>query len=259
LRTSLLSGGLITISKNIKQGVKDLKFFEIGEVFNKSTESEIKSFDDFSENQFLLFIISGQEQANSWNNKEKESDFYLLRGYADSFLRKIALDNVLIDSYYSTVDEIYDYHLTKNFKDIELGSGGKVRRVVLKQFDINQDVYCFEFNLTQLKSIETKGKSYKDPLKYPKIVRDFAFVLDKSVKYIDVKEFIKNKSSQLLKEVSVFDVFENDSLGFDKKSLAFTLEYYDKNRTLTEDEVEKDFNNLITLITKEFNAQLRGK
>ncbi len=259
LRTSLLSGGLITISKNIKQGVKDLKLFELGEVFNKSTESEIKSFEDFSENQNLLFIISGKEHISGWNTKEKESDFYLLKGYVDSFLRKIALDNVLIDSYYSTVNEIYDYYLTKNFKEVEIGSGGRVRNEVLRQFDINQDVYCFEFNLGQLKSIETKGKSYKEPLKYPKIMRDFAFVLDKSVKYLDVKEFIKKKSSQLLKEVSVFDVFESDLLGKDKKSLAFTLEYYDENRTLTEEEVEKDFSNLIALITKEFNAQLRGK
>jgi phenylalanyl-tRNA synthetase beta chain len=83
--------------------------------------------------------------------------------------------------------------------------------------------------------------------------------LDKSVKYLDVKEFIEKKSSLLLKVVSLFDVFESDSLGTDKKSLAFTLEYFDKSRTLTEDEVEKDFNNLIALITKEFNAQLRGK
>ena len=83
--------------------------------------------------------------------------------------------------------------------------------------------------------------------------------MDKSVKYLDVKEFIKKKSSQLLKVVSVFDVFESDSLGIDKKSLAFTLEYFDENRTLTEEEVEKNFNNLIALITKEFNAQLRGK
>ena len=259
LRTSLLSGALITISKNIRQGVKDLKFFEIGDAFNKNSETEIKSFEDFSESQNLLFIISGKEQLKGWNTKEKESDFYLLKGLVDSFLCKIKLDNVLIDSYYSTVNEIYDYYLTKTFKQVELGRGGRVRNEVLKQFDINQDIYVFEFNLTELKSIEANSKTYKDPLKYPKIIRDFAFILDKSVEYLDVKGFINKKSSQLLKEVSVFDVFESDSLGSDKKSLAFTLEYYDENRTLTEDEVEKDFNNLITLITREFKAQLRGK
>jgi len=259
LRTSLLSGALLTISKNIRQGVKDLKFFELGDAFKKINDGEIKTFSDFTETQNLLLVVSGKEQVKGWNTDEKESDFYLLKGLIDSFLSKISLDNVLIDSYYSSVNEIYAYYLTKSFKEVEFGRGGKVNNEVLKQFDINQDVYCFEFDLSVLKSIESNSKTYTDPLKYPKIIRDFAFILDKSVKYLDVKEFIKKKSSQLLKVVSVFDVFESDSLGADRKSLAFTLEYYDESRTLTEDEVEKDFNNLIALITKEFNAQLRGK
>jgi phenylalanyl-tRNA synthetase beta chain len=259
LRTSLLSGALVTISKNIKQGVKDLKLFEIGDAFKKINDGEIKAFSDFTETQNLLLIISGKEQLKGWNTDEKDSNFYLLKGLINSFLSKISLDNVLIDSYYSTVNEIYAYYLTKSFKEIELGRGGKLKNEVLKQFDINQDVYCFEFDLSALKSIQSNSKTYTDPLKYPKIIRDFAFILDKSVKYLDVKEFIKKKSSQLLKVVSVFDVFESDSLGIDKKSLAFTLEYFDESRTLTEEEVEKDFNNLIALITKEFNAQLRGK
>jgi len=222
------------------------------------TEGEIKTFSDFQETHNLLFAISGKDQIKGWNTDEKESDFYLLKGLVDSFLSKISLDNVLIDSYYSTVNEIYAYYLTKNFKEVEFGKGGKVKNEVLKQFNINQDVYCFEFDLSVLKSIKSILKTYTDPLKYPKIIRDFAFILDKSVNYLDVKEFIKKKSSQLLKVVSVFDVFESDSLGTDKKSLAFTLEYFDESRTLTEEEVEKDFNNLIALITKEFNAQLRG-
>ena len=259
LRTSLLSGALITISKNIKQGVKDLKFFEIGDAFKKINDGEIKTFSDFTETQNLLLIVSGKEQIKGWNTEEKDSDFYLLKGLINSFLSKISLDNVLIDSYYSTVNEIYAYYLTKSFKEIELGRGGKLKNEVLKQFDINQDVYCYEFDLSALKSIQSNSKTYTDPLKYPKIIRDFAFILDKSVKYLDVNELIKKKSSQLLKVVSVFDVFESDSLGKDKKSLAFTLEYFDESRTLTEEEVEKDFNNLIALITKEFNAQLRGK
>ncbi|HCY77306.1 MAG TPA: phenylalanine--tRNA ligase subunit beta [Ignavibacteriales bacterium] len=259
LRTSLLSGALITISKNIRQGVKDLKLFEIGDSFTKTADGEIESFNDFNEKQNLLFVITGNTTSKTWNSEENKSDFYDLKGLVDSFLSKISLDNVLIDSYYSAANVIYDYYLTKNFKEVVLGSGGKLQNEVLKQFDINQDVYGFEFDLTALKSIESKPKSYKEPLKYPKIIRDFAFVLDKSVKYLDVKEFIKKKSSALLKVISVFDVFESESLGVDKKSLAFTLEYFDENRTLTEDEVERDFNNLIILITKEFNAQLRGK
>ena len=258
LRTALLPGALNIVAKNIRQGVKDLKFFEIGNVFNKTCESEIKSFSDFEENQKLIFAITGNDRVTTWNAEEKKSDYYLLKGYVDSFLNKISLDNVLIDSYYSSANEIYAYYLTKNFNNNVFGIGGKINSDVLKRYDINQDVFCFEFDLAKIKLIELEPKHYQEPLKYPKIVRDFAFVLDKSVQYLDVKNFIFQKGSGLLKDVQIFDVFENESLGADKKSLAFTLEFYAEDRTLTEDEVEKDFTNLIKLITKEFDAQLRG-
>lgn len=258
LRTSLLSGALLTISKNLRQGVKDLKLFEIGNVFNKLSKETITSFDDISEKQSLIFILSGLDTVKTWQTDEKKVDIYKLKGYVNSFISKIALDNVLIDSYYSSANEIYAYYLTKSFKDKVIGIGGKVNSDVLRKFDISQDIYCFEFDLDLLKSIQSKSKQYIEPLKFPKVVRDFAFVMDKSVKYLDLRNFILNNSSDLLKEVELFDIFESDSLGKDKKSLAFTLQFYDESRTLTEQEVEKDFSNLITLITKEFNAKLRG-
>ncbi len=258
LRTGLLSGALLTVAKNIRQGVKDLMLFEIGAVFNQTNQSEIKNFSDFEENQKSLFLVTGNHQIKSWNADEKKIDYYLLKGQIDSFFRKIALDNVLIDSYYSSANDIYAYYLTKSFNEIVLGLGGKINTDVLKKYNINQDVYCFEFDLTEIKSIKLNPKRYKEPLKYPKIIRDLAFVLDKSVQYLDLKNFIIQKSSKLLKDIQLFDIFESENLGVDKKSLAFSLEFYDDNRTLTEDEVEKDFSNLIKLITKEFNAQLRG-
>jgi phenylalanyl-tRNA synthetase beta chain len=262
LRTSLLSGALSTLSKNIRQGVKDIKLFEIGNIFVKTNEDQIKSFADFIENQKVIFLVSGKEVEKSWNNAEKSSDFYSLKGLVDEFSYKISLDNVLNDSYYSTVNEIYAYYLTKNFKNEVVGIGGKVKSEVLKQFDINQDTYCFEFDLSMLNSIHSDSdlnlKKYNEPLKFPKIIRDFAFIFDKAVQYLDVKNFILQKSSKLLKNVKVFDLFESEPLGIDKKSLAFTLEFYDESKTLTEDEVEKDFNNLIKLISTEFKAQLRG-
>jgi phenylalanyl-tRNA synthetase beta chain len=139
-----------------------------------------------------------------------------------------------------------------------LGSGGKVNLSVLRKYDINQDIYCFEFDLTKIKSVQLEVKQYKEPLKYPKVIRDFAFIFDKSVQYLDIKNYILKKSSNLLKDVRIFDIFESEALGTNKKSMAFTLEFYDETRTLTEDEVEKDFKSLIKNISKEFDAQLRG-
>lgn len=258
LRTSLIPGALSVIAHNIRNGQKNLAFFEIGNVFNLYSKEEPKSFDDFSEERKLLIVVTGKVSEKGWNTTEKEVDFFSLKGLVDSLLTKFSLDNVLNDSYYHNSETIYAYNYAKNLKKSIIGSGGLVKKEVLKQFDINQDVFCFEFNLEFLKNLESSEKHYSEPVKYPKVVRDFAFIFDKTVTYEEVIKSIKKESSELLKEVNLFDLFENEDIGKDRKSMAFTLEYQSDNRTLTEEEVEKEFLKLISSIEKNFNAILRG-
>uniref|UniRef100_A0A832DDT7 Phenylalanine--tRNA ligase beta subunit n=1 Tax=Ignavibacterium album TaxID=591197 RepID=A0A832DDT7_9BACT len=258
LRTSLFAGGLNSVKRNLNYGIRNMMLFEIGNVFEKKSDFQINNFDDISEKQNLILILSGKEEEKSWYSDEKYFDFYSLKGYVNSFTQKISLDNLLTDLYYSSENEIYSYYFTKNFNNQLVGVGGKVKKDVLSKFDINQDVFVFEFDLSALKKITPELKKYIEPLKFPKIIRDFAFIFDKSVQYLDVKNFILEKASKLLKKVELFDIFESETLGSNKKSMAFTLEYFDESRTLTEDEVEKDFNYLIREISKKFNAKLRG-
>ena len=259
LRTSLIPGALSVLSRNINVGEKNLALFEIGNIFNKNSEDiEIKSFNDFTENQNLLLILSGKLNEKSWDLPEKEYDFYHLKSLINSLLSKISLDNVLNDLYYHNTNTVFDLYFTKNLDKTQIGIGGRIRKEVLKQFDIQQDVYCFELNLDLLKNIKLKPRKYSEPLKFPKSVRDFAFIFNKSVSYDEVIKFIKKSSSELLKSVTLFDLFESESLGESNKSMAFSLEYYSDERTLTEEEVEKDFTSLIKAVTKNFNAQLRG-
>ena len=257
LRTSLLAGTLLTVSNNINKNQKDLALFEIGNVFLKKNET-VNSFEDFVETTNLILAISGSRIKREWYSKEEKYDFFYLKGLVDSLLAKISLDNELTDSYNSGEKSIYEYQFTKNFNNEPIGTGGKLNKSVLKQFDIDQDVFCFEFDLNRLKSIKTKKKSYSEPLRFPNILKDFAFILDRSVKYSEVKEFITKNASTLLKSVNVFDVYESKEMGNEKRSIAINLEYYDMERTLTEEEIEKDFLNLINLIKNKFNAVLRG-
>lgn len=258
LRTSLLAGSLAVVARNINHGVKDLALFELGNVFKKNSSGKINSFNDFIENQNLIFVLTGKESEKTWNTSEKMYDFYLLKGILKAFLRKISLDNVLSDLYYTDVNSNFDFYFSKNHDSESIGAGGSVNKSLLDLFGINQAVYCFEFNLDKLKKLQGKTKTFITPQKYPKVIRDFAFVFDDSVKYEDVRGFIIENSSPLLKHVNLFDVFESDSIGSGKKSMAFNLEFFDQNRTLTEDEVEADFNKLIKKVTIKFNAKLRG-
>ena len=259
LRTSLIPGALMVAAKNFNVGEKNLALFEIGNVFNKiSEETEIKSFSDFREETKIIFLLSGKASLTEWHGSDKNYSFYNLKGLTNSFLNNFALDNVLNDSYYHSGNRIFDFIFAKEHDGNLIGKGGRINKEVLNYFNIQQEVFCFELDLNLLEKLSTHKNKYIPLLKYPKMMRDFAFIFDKEIEYKDVAEFIKKNGGSLLQSVRLFDLFESESLGVNKKSMAFELEYYNENRTLTDEEVEKDFNNLITLVSNKFNAKLRG-
>ena len=258
LRTSLLVSALHVISNNIKKGEKDIAVFEIGNIFEK-LKGNLASFSDFTEKRKLLLILTGKKQNRQWYSPEEEFDIFDLKGVVSAFLSKFSLDNVLNDSYNSIQNKIYEYQFTINIKDSVFGIGGKLNKNILKTFDINQSVFSFECDLSILKQLSGQSRNFNELLKYPKVYRDFAFLFDKSINYTSVKDFILKESSGILKYAELFDLFESKEIGEDKKSMAFNLEYYDFSRTLTDEEVEKDFQILINKVQKNFNAILRGK
>jgi phenylalanyl-tRNA synthetase beta chain len=257
LRPSLLPGMLQAISNNIKVGERNLKFFEIGKVFELKHEKEIESFDDFLESEILLLALSGNEVQSEWYGKDIASDFYGLKGYVNTILQK-AFPSIEFELTYNNKLINYEYDfIIKNNNSI-IGYGGKLRLGVTNLFDTNQEVYACELNIDELRKIKVSERKFKDLLKFPKVIRDFAFVLDSTIESDKVIEVIKAASSNLLHQIKLFDIFQSDSLGKDKKSLAFQLEYFDETRTLKEEEVEKDFRNAIKEVEKTFKAQLRG-
>ncbi len=259
LRNSLLAGALSIVAKNINNGEKNPRLFEIGNIFYKRTDSDINSFSDFVELQKIIFVLTGLAAEKEWYTTARNFDFFDLKGSINEFLRKISLDNAINDSYYHDGNNLYQFLLTKSFANKVLGEGGKVKKEILADFGIEQDVYAFEFDVVELSKIPMLDKKFIEPSKFPKVYRDFAFIFDKKVLAQDVISHIRSVGSNLLKSVKLFDMYEGESIGKNKKSYAFSLEYSSDERTLTEAEVEKDFVFLINSITNKFNATLRGK
>lgn len=260
LRPSLVPGMLFTIARNLKVKENNLLLYEVGHVFEKNNDNKIEDFSDFTESEHLLIAVSGVKIAEEWYSPDKvKYDFYDLKGFAEEFIAKMSLSDKIKDDFETSKDSLLEFGYIKKFKGQTAAYGGKIKSDLLKYFDISEDVYVFDFNLSVLQEIEPQKNSFSELLKYPKIFRDFAFIFDKQIKYSEVVKSIEKYSSKLLKNVHLFDIFESDSLGKGKKSLAFQLEYYDNARTLTEEEVEKDFWTVIERIKSTFNAELRGK
>ena len=107
----------------------------------------------------------------------------------------------------------------------------------------------------KLFDIKTKGIKSKEIAKYPSITKDVSFILDNRISASDIMNAIYKKGGRIVNNVSVFDVFGIE----DKKSLAFKITYQDMTKTLTDEEVTKSFESIISYIEKEFNAILRNK
>lgn len=254
-RPSLLPGMLQTISRNIKVKEENLQLFEIGHIFNLKNQ-EIKSFEDFEEIESLLFSVTGLKTEKEWFTNPVKFDIFDLKGDLELFAEKMFSGANIRYEYKKSEFGFYDYGFVLKVNNNVIGQGGKLKDKILKEFDIKQEVFTFETNLSNL--FESKKRSFKPLLKYPKVFRDMAFVVDKDVDSREIAEAIRKGSGKLLKNVKIFDIFENKSLGENKKSVAFKLEYYDEGKTLTEEEVDAVFWKVIEKIKKQFSAELRG-
>jgi len=258
LRTSLIPGLLTSISNNIKVNEKDLQLFELGKVFEKVTTSKINDFNDFIESEHLLLALTGNRIRIEWFEKDSPFSLYDLTGLIDSFLNKI-LPEVTFNIKSLTESEAKFNNLFSLISENQnIGLGGRLKKEYCTLFDIDQDVYMIQVDLSVLKKIKISKKIFNELLKFPKVYRDVAFVLDIDVTTDQVIGIIKEATTNLLHNIKLFDIFQSESLGKGKKSLAFQLEFFNSNRTLTEEEVEKDFRNAIKAVEKIFNAQLRG-
>jgi phenylalanyl-tRNA synthetase beta chain len=258
IRPSLLPGLLSTISRNIKVKENNLKLYEIGHVITKLNDS-INDFSDFEETEHLLFTITGFANDDEWHSKKREYDFYDLKGISNSFLKLITNSRKIKTKYNQNIENgIFEYSISNLVGKNKFAEGGKIKNEILKEFGILQNVFAFDINLTELKKNEVQLSKFNELLKFPKIKKDCAFVLDTNIDYNAVVKIIETNSSNLLKNVKLFDIFESESLGANKKSLAFELTYYDEKKTLTEEEVDKEFWKAIESVKTKLNAELRG-
>jgi phenylalanyl-tRNA synthetase beta chain len=258
MRQSLLFGGLSSIIWNINRQNLDLKFYEFGNCYflnNKKQKDHVVS--DFTEKMSLDLFITGNTGRQSWNSKTQINDFFNIKSYIEMILSRVgvrpeSMSNGESDKKYFSESLTYSI-----YKDV-IAETGRLSKNFLSKFDIVQDVYYghIEWDLL-LKCIDKKPVSFVELPKFPSSRRDLALLLDKSVKFSQIRDIAFRTEKNILKEVTLFDVYESDSLGENKKSYAVSFILRDDDKTLTDKNIDKVMNNLINIFRKEINAVIR--
>ncbi|MEE4198104.1 MAG: phenylalanine--tRNA ligase subunit beta [Bacteroidales bacterium] len=257
MRQTLLFGGLESIAHNINRRNPDLKLYEFGNCYQITKKESKNPLKKYHETRQMALFLTGNKNMESWLRKQEPTSFFHLKSFVENILDKLGI-NVNQTTQNEVDKDIFSDGLSYLYNKNIIVSFGLVHKKILKSMDIDAPVYYAEFNWDQLLKITAKHTiRFTEIPKYPEVRRDLALLLDQSVRFSELKALAFKSEKKLLKQVSLFDVFEGEKLGKNKKSYALSFILQDENRTLTDKQIDKIMNNLMRGFEKELGAQIR--
>ena len=260
MRQTLLFGGLESIAHNANRKNADLKFFEFGNCyyFHEEKRNTEKALAPYTEDYHLSLWVTGNRVSNSWAHADEQSSVYELKAYVENILIRLGLDlHKLVIGNYN--DDLFATALSINTQGGKrLGVFGVVTKKQLKTFDIDNEVYYADLNWKELmKAIRSVKVSFKELSKFPAVKRDLALLLDKNVQFAEIEKIAYETEKKLLREVTLFDVYEGKNLEAGKKSYAVSFLLLDETQTLNDKQIDKIMSKLIANLENKLGAKLR--
>ncbi len=253
MRTSLIPGMLETVSRNISRQSKNLKLFEIGNVFFSNGQDALPD-----EMEMLTGLWTGARQETSWHSPDAACDFYDLKGVVEALLAALHIPDVRF-SRSSALSCPYlkpGYAASIRCGGQAAGYMGQVHPETLGYFNIKQPAYIFEIDIRKLFSCVPDVRQTAAIPRFPAVARDMTLILSKAIESGGVIERIRRMRDPLVEHVMLFDVFEGGNLPPDKKSLSFRLIYRSADGTLEDEAVNLLHKNISGKLIQEFDATL---
>ena len=250
MRQTLLFSGLEAIVYNQNRKNADLKCYEFGKTYFLKKEG------GYQEQQRLAIFITGKSQLAGWNQAPKESSFYHIKAVVDTLFAKLGIQNLQTkESELTTLA----YGLSYGRGEKSLVDFGAVSAKYLKQLDVSSEVFYAEIDWDAvLKSLKNHKIRYQEVAKFPAVKRDLSLLIDRNVSFETLKNISLKTERALLKEVSVFDVYQGDKLPADKKSYALSFVLQDEEKTLNDKQIDAIMQKLILNLEKEAGATIRS-
>ena len=249
LRQSMLFSGLEVTSHNINRKQSDLKLFEFGKTYKNTDEKRVES-------KKLALYITGKVTKKNWNSNEVKTDYYYTKGIVISLLEKLGINYTISKS--STLLNLNEGE-SLFLGNKEIVTYGSVKNQILNSFNIDQDVFYAEFNWDTIVSITSNKAIHVNEIpKYPEVTRDLSMLLDENVDFESIYKSCIKIDKKLIKEVSLFDVYQGDKLPTNKKSYGISLNISSNEKTLSDKEIDNLMNKIIKSLQLNFGAELRN-
>ncbi len=249
MRPSMLESGLERVAYNQNRKNSDTRFFEFGKTYALNEAGK------YIEKNHLAIYISGKKNADGWKGKGDKTDIFFLKAIIEKIMGGLGLKTT---AYQEEKSQNLSIGLTARIKNDNIATLGTVTNKMLDSFDIKQPVFYADLDWDKLLQLNKKlNIQHVDIPRYPSVQRDLAIVVDKTLKYETVENATYGARVNKLKNINLFDVFESEKLGVNKKSMAINFTFLDEEKTLTDKEIDGMMNKIIAAYEKELNAEVR--
>jgi phenylalanyl-tRNA synthetase beta chain len=252
LRQSLVFTGLEVSAHNINRKQKDLKLFEFGKVYWKANQGE--GLPNYHEKERVGIYLTGNSETENWQSQTRSVNFYDLAQAIALIMERCGIQKIKQEP---TADAVLEYGVKIKLGNKELGSFGKVKQNLVKGMGIKQEVFFADLDLEMLFNAANPKFQVSEVPKFPEVRRDLSLVLDNQVKFAEIEALARATEQKLIKEIIAFDVYEGDKIQKGKKAYALGFTLQDENKTLTDEEIEKTMNKLMSAFESKMGAVIR--
>ncbi|KXH87254.1 phenylalanine--tRNA ligase subunit beta [Sporosarcina sp. HYO08] len=252
LRQSLIPHLLEAATYNVARRIESVALYETGSVFLGLEEDGLPK-----EVEHVAAVLTGKWVDHAWQGESKKVDFFVMKGIVEGMMDSIGqLDGLSFEQ--AVVEGMHPGRTAKILLNgEEIGLIGQIHPTEQKKRDL-KETYIMEINLQKVLQTEVDEVLYTQVPRFPSMSRDIALVVASETSAGTLQAIIRNAGGKLLKDVRLFDLYEGANVEEGKKSLAFSLTYFDPERTLTDEEVVKAHDKVLKALTDEAGAVLRG-
>ena len=250
MRPSMLETGLQSVAHNLNRRNYNLQFFEFGKTYRSSQPGV------YEEQEHVSLYITGQTSIHSWKGKGTESDLYYSKGVLQHVFNLLGWDTV---SFASATHSKLDHCMAATVNGKTIATVGAVNNKTLAVFDIKQPVFFADINWSLVLELVASRKDIKAaelPRQLP-VLRDLALVVPSSTDYGSLEKTVQKIKLDKLQGMQLFDVFESEKLGKDRKSMAVSFSFLDDEKTLTDKEIDGMMNRIMTAMETDLSAEIR--
>ena len=245
MRPSTIPSMMQILANNANKKNPEVKLFDISRNY-KNINGEVEKGEVPLQENILTIGMYGND-----------IDFYILKGIVENILEATYINRYDIEK--EKNNNSYHPGRCANMtvgRDI-IATLGEVHPIVLSNYDIEKRVYLAEINITKLEKYSRNNKKYVEVPKFPAVERDLAIIVDEKIEVGQIEKIIIKKAKKLLEEAKLFDIYRDEKIGKDKKSVAYSLTFRDKDKTLSDEEVNIAMENIISELEKVVGAELR--